>query len=203
MRKFLPVTLLLTGGLLALTNTGNAATLSFNPAAQTAPLGSTVQVQIVASDLGTGTTPPAMSAYELTVQFNDNWLDLTAVNFGTGLNLGIAGGSWQDYNYTLGLGQVYLLEISYHTVADLLDQQPDQFVLATLSFNTVAAGSSPLTFADVELVDEKGGSLNYIPTTAEYRITVTSSTVPLPSSLTLLVLGLLSAAVHLSAARRR
>ena len=84
---------------------------------------------------------------------------------------------------------VNLFQLSLDTPWNLNQLQAGQFILATLRFDAIGAGESPLTFAVNTLADAEGN-----PLTADVVGTavVTVTKIPEPSTLVLLGSGLVA-----------
>jgi hypothetical protein len=133
---------------------GSPVLLRFDPAHQNVSLGDTVNVDVFLDRL-TGDAPAAVGAFDLDVSFNPDILSFDSVTFGSGLgdslrSSGVSGG-------TIDIAAVSLLLPS-----DLHLLQPAEFVLATLSFNAVAKGTSDLAFSQALLFDAFGLSLSAV-----------------------------------------
>ena len=63
---------------------------------------------------------------------------------------------------TPSAGLINFADFSFESPADLLSLQPNDFVLLTLSFNTLANGVSPLQFGEIILGDVNGAQLNFL-----------------------------------------
>jgi hypothetical protein len=135
--------------------TCQAATISVLPASQTVSVGSAAIVDLAASGFTSGTAP-SIGTYDVNVGFDPSLLAFVSATFGTGLDvLGL--GSIQTV--TPGFGTVNLFELSFDTPADLNALQPNTFRLATLVFNAVAPGTSPLMLTANALGDATGAGL--------------------------------------------
>jgi hypothetical protein len=178
------------GAALSLLPTGPAAaiTLLFEPSAQSAMIGSTVNVDVVIAGLGSGAAP-SLSAFDLDVTFNDSVLSLLDFTFGDpirGDQLDLSGlGSMTALS--AGAGTLNLFELSFDTSADLDALQAGSFTLGTLRLGAVSAGVSAIGVSVNALGDAHGN-----PLTAEIlggRVAVGEVQVPEPASLLLLLTG--------------
>ncbi|MBN2132032.1 MAG: hypothetical protein JW741_21200 [Sedimentisphaerales bacterium] len=166
--------------------------LTLNPVSQTVGLGETADVVIGISGLG-DFTPPALGAFNLGLGFDPAILSLNTVVFGDQvagidhLAPGGPGGSITDFGLSTP-DTLVMYEISLESVPDLVALQPGAFDLATVTFNTVGPGTSPLLLGSIVLSDEWGNPLwpNQLFVPAE--ITVTSC-VPAPGALLLGIAG--------------
>lgn len=166
---------------------GYSATLAFDPIVSAVPLGAPVAVQLIVSDLNDAAAP-SLGAYDITISYDPNILALETVAFGDpvlGNQLELSGiPSLQSPDFTAN-DSVSLAEVSFDPSNTLDSQQAADFTLATLNFQTLALGSSPLTYLQSDLSDFDGNSL---PATAS---TASIAVVPLPASVWLLGVGLL------------
>ncbi len=79
---------------------------------------------------------------------------------------------------------VHLFQLSLDTPAELNQLQAGQFMLATLLFDAIGAGQSPLTFT-VSALGDAGGN----PLTADVVGTAVVDVTKIPEPSTLLLLG--------------
>ncbi|WP_137938055.1 hypothetical protein [Chitinivorax sp. B] len=116
-----------------------ALTLKFSPQNQVKFLGDTVNVDIIATDLGTD----IISAYDLDVGFNQTILLGMGVTFYDKL-----GGPADSFSgFTLGVNVIDLWELSLIVDETILDaMQDDPITLATLTFKAIGVGLSGLSF---------------------------------------------------------
>lgn len=162
----------------------SAVMLSLSPATQTATVGDTLTVDVLVSGLGAGVAP-SLGAFDLDVSFDEALLAFDTAIFGTQLDvLGL--GSLQLT--TPGMGTVNLFELSLDTATDLADLQADSFVLASLSFSALAAGTGSFGLSILSLADENGDALAADASGARFRVDARNS-VPEPGVLGLLGLG--------------
>ncbi len=170
------------GGALLLLTVGvaQAITISFEPAAQEVSLGSSVDVDVVISDLGDG-APPSLGAFDLDVGFSPTVLGFNSLIFGDQLDI-LGLGSIQGFSEPM-LGTVNLFDVSLDSVADLNSLQAGSFVLAMLNFTALSKGTSGLTITVNDLVDASAA-----PLVADLQSA--SVSVPEPSGLLLLGIGL-------------
>jgi hypothetical protein len=165
--------------LLLVSATVGANSISFNPSAQTTPVGSTVTLGLLISN------PLAqVGSYDLDVQFNPAILSPVAVAFGPFL-----GSPANSVSGTLfSSGRVNLFEVSFLTPAALIALQPGVFTAATLSFITLSSGTTALTLSSNTVGDLFGVPLS--PTLINGSVTSGASPVPEPTAVTLVLLGL-------------
>ncbi len=168
----------------------NAALLEFTPINQTVDQGDSVEVELTVSGLGEFTAD-SLGAFDIEVLFDNSILEFSSVTYGDpvfGDQLDLFGlGSMIET--TPGAGEVNLVEISLDLPFELDDLQLGSFTLATLSFDTLLAGTSSLDIGDHILSDASGVGLNADITQAS--VTVNAVSVPEPSILVLMGAGLL------------
>ena len=170
-----------------------AVTLSFDPLSQDVLVGDQVDVGLVISGLG-DYSPDSLSTFDLDVSFNPAILAFSSVAFGDsdpliGDQLDLFGFGFPIITTTPGIGSVNLFEFSLNTADELDGFQTDTFTLATLTFDTLALGTSPLNISTVwSLGDAYGDPLTY--SLGSGNITVTAAPVPEPATLLLLGSGL-------------
>ncbi len=174
----------------------HAVTLGFSPSTQAVGVGGVAHVDIVASGLEAPGAGGLLAAYDLTVAFNEFLISPTGVTvhespFGalplTGSDLSVGG----EVSFNLA---------SLEDDATLSTLQGDAIVLATIDFNLLAEGSTPLTFSHVDLTGANAEAL----TASILNGDVTA--VPLPSVLFLFglsIFGLVNAGWRNGRALRR
>ena len=165
--------------------TAHAISLGFSPSDQVAPVGSSVDVDLVISGLGEGAAP-SLSVFDLDVLYDSAILGLTNVAFGDpvfGDQLDIFGLGFNPTGVTPVAGGTNLFEISLDFPFDLDLFQRGSFALARLTFDVLAIGTSPLDLANVILGDSFGAPL-------EATVDPGSVTgVPEPGTITLFLMG--------------
>ena len=117
--------------------------------------------------------------------FNINYDDLVLVynSYILGNGLGVIPDDAEDCRWgDLGGGIINIAELSY---LDDLSFQPDGFTLATITFTGNVAGTSALTFSDVDLGDDWGDPVGFLQNDGSIQV------VPVPASLYLLGSGML------------
>jgi len=158
-----------------------AVTLGFNPDFQGVLVGDQAIVDLVISGLE---DDPAnfyyqtIGTFDLDISFDSAILGFYSVTFGDQLDLGGLG-SWTEV--TPDVGTVNLLELSLDSPWDLEDYQADSFTVATLTFNTLAVGTSTLDIGINALGDAWAN-----PLAANVQ---NGNISPVPEPATLLLLG--------------
>ena len=176
-----------------------AISLTFVPASQNVGVGNTAAVALQISGLGDHTAP-SLGTFDLEVSFDPALLALDSVVFGPALGDPSAGEATTSVETStpgvLGLFEVSFLEGSSSTCVFCLppfleELQGSSFILATLTFDTLAPGVSPLSVMINALGDADGNPLE--AEAGSGSITVTGATVvPEPSSWLLVGTGLVS-----------
>lgn len=169
----------------------HAITVSLNPATQTVTAGSSVDVALVISGLGSGAAP-SLGTFDLDLSFNSSILSFTGAVFGDpglGDQLDVLGlGS--IFAATPGAGSVNLFELSFDAAADLDALQADSFTLATLSFSALSAGTSPLGITLNALGDANGDPLTADLADGSINVNANNNAGSVPEPATWLLLGL-------------
>jgi hypothetical protein len=159
------------GASFALTESASAQVLSIGSG--TIAPGGTDTVDLNISGLGNGT---ALGAYDINVGFNPSVVNFSSAAFGDpslGDQLNLQGyGTINAINP--GNGTVELFELSLDDPGTLIGSQTSSFTLATLTFDGVGVGGSPLALSVNAIGDENGNPLT--TSLAGGSITVTSST---------------------------
>ena len=179
----------------------NAISIGFQPVFQPVNLTDTFEVDVVIS--GLSSAQEIVSAFDLAVTYDPGIINATAVTFGT--RLGDLSALEADSGFTPGAGRIEFFESSFISDADLLSSQPDSFILATLSFSTLAAGTTPLLFDPIVIpgnvlypgINVVGlDAIDLNPDVGSGSVTIIgqSSQVPAPDALWLIIIGLISLA---------
>jgi hypothetical protein len=172
-----------------------ALTLEMTPSTQTKDVGQALSYDVWVKSVGT----EIVSAYDIDIAYNTGILSLNSVLFGTGLNLGNLADSIQ-----FSSGTVHVDEVTLLADAALLAGQADDFVLFTLAFTGIGAGTTNLQmtvnsmaghseldqFGDLIPVDLIPDSVTGASATIQSGIQQPPG-VPEPSILALLGLGVL------------
>ncbi len=170
----------------------SAIMLSFNPSVQEVELGRQAVVDVYLRD----PNGSRVGAFDFNVNYDSAVLSFNGVQFGAGLGASTAG-SLQDV-LTSTAGQVNVAELAFAFDLSPFQDGFSDFLLFSLTFDTVAVGISSLGFSENilglaggYLVDESGLPIGPIGTEVG-QITVASKifTVSEPGSLILLAAGI-------------
>lgn len=171
-----------------------AITLGFVPNTQTLSLGQSGSVNLVVS--GLTSTGEIVSSYDLDVSYIPTFVAASGVTFGT--SLGGPADSVSGFN--LNPGVIDLFEISFLTDAELDVLQGDSVTLATVFFESIALGTTPLQFVQdfqlggslvVQLTGRNAAILELTSPPGSITVIEPAAPVPEPSSLLLGSFGLL------------
>lgn len=172
-------------------SSAHAASLSFVPDSSTVELGNSINIDIIVSDLGNGASP-SLSAFDIGIAYLPTFIDASTVSYGTSLNNGDPIDSFTNTDLSTA-GLALIGEVSF--LFDLDNTQLDSFILATLSFDALALGTSTLAFDFTGLGAGLFGS-DLLATQLAVDVTagsievIASSNVPEPSTLLLLIGGM-------------
>lgn len=179
---------------------GLGAAIEFVPTPARSVVGGSLSIDVVISGLGAG-VPPSVSAFDLTVEFDDNILNATGVAFGA--LLGDPTTLEAITSFAISPGSLNFAEVSLLPPSALDALQPANFLLATLTFQAVGPGMSTLRFVPGTVpgvpgldISDAFGSL--LDTTASDG--VVDVTVPEPTAVVLIPAGI---AIMSVMARRR
>lgn len=164
--------------LLGLGMQAQATLISFMPSSQQMGLGGTTTVDLVISELG----DDIVSAFDLSIFFDDTILGYESFEFGTGLDI-FGFGTINDA-IDWGFGEVEVFELSFDFDEDLDLFQPNSFVLGTFTFTGLQFGTSALDI----FVWAVGGAFD--PATGfvtELDVTTVSGSIEVPEPGTLLL----------------
>ena len=179
------------------TTVSQAVTLGFDLDFQEVLVGELVDAELIISGLGDGGAP-SLSTFDLEIGFDSAILAFESVTFGSYLG-GTDPSSFEtSLGFTdYGTGTVNIFEISWlyaNQASDpfcppgyppyLDDIQPSSFTLATLTFDTLFLGTSPLNISINTLGDVNGYPLAYNLKSGNIKV------VPEPATLILLGSGL-------------
>lgn len=161
-----------------------AVTLDLTPLAQTE---SSLSLAITVAGLGTAQAP-SIGAYDVSVNFDAQHLAWSGTDFGDpvlGDQLDMAGlGLNEKFSSLSAAGELNIFEVSFDSVSDLNDRQPDSFLLAVVNFDFLTNGASRLDMAVNSLADAEG--LELLASSS----TMAVSNVPLPAAGWLMLVAL-------------
>jgi hypothetical protein len=174
-----------------------AVSLDFVPASQIAGVGQSLSVDVVVSGLGTGSAP-SVGAFDLDVSFGPLIVSPTSIAFGP--FLGDEGLGEAVTSFAFSPGVVDLAGNSFLAPGELDALQPASFPLATLFFDTLGAGTSPLTLSQAFVDDAFAARLTVDTTSGSVTVSQPVSQ-PVPEPATVLLVGLGLAAWALRSGR--
>lgn len=164
-----------------------AATISFTPHSPDVAVGGDVPVDLRIDGLDSG-TGPSLGVYDLDVTFDSLLLAFVDMSWGDQLDLfGLGGIRFA----TPGAGTINLFELSLDAAEDLDSLQAGSFVLATLRFTALSAGSASLGALVAALGDANGNALEAVVQNGAIRVTdgTDPEPTPVPEPGTLLLVG--------------
>jgi hypothetical protein len=145
----------------------SAGTISLTPVSQITN-GSPVSVDVLVSGLDVATT--VIGSFGATVQFDPALLAPAAVDFGPGLGDPDLLEALTDFSFLEGA--IEFAQVSLLSESSLFLLQSSEFRLATLTFQPIGLGTTPLRFSNVLIDDsdgiklpftEEGGSITIVP----------------------------------------
>ena len=201
-QRLLPYMTLLTLVMAYKSLRADTTTISVLPASQTISLGAPVNIALSITGLGNLTTP-SLGTFDLNLAFDPTLLSFSSVVFGDPL-LGDQldpTGLGNTLNFaTQGLGTIELFDLSLDSPNQLNTLQYGAFILASVSFNTIGAGTSTVDLTINSLGDADGNALAAGLQGGDVTVTNISAA-PEPRSFVLLAMGLIVLAT--SQRRRR
>lgn len=148
----------------------NAISIDLVPSRQELTVGDALTLDLTIRDLGNG-VEPSISTFDFDLEFSSDILDFTDLTFGDPVlgDLVDMSGTAQEFT-DLGVfeavgfsetdpGALNVFQLSLDTPQEIDAQQPDSFVLASLDFEALAAGTSDFSLAVNALGDSMGDPL--------------------------------------------
>ena len=159
--------------------------LSVDPGSQSVPFwGRRASFSLDISGLGNGS---ALGVYDVNVGFDPTLLSYDSIVFGDQVDIS---GLGDIQSVTPGTGTVEVFELSLDSPDELDSLQASAFTLATLTFDTLAAGTdSPVTMSANALGDAFGNPITADLQNASVSITSVTSA-PEPTTLPIACIGL-------------
>lgn len=190
----------LLAGAMALSGASQALTIGISPSTTSLTVGDSLSADVVVDGLGAG-GPPSLGVFDLDISFTPTTLGFAGVSFSPflgDLGLGEAISAFDGVSIpgVVNIFELSLLEADGAScllcIPPFLDGiQPANFVLATLTFNALGAGTSALTLSVNSMGDGFGAALPGVAIDTAPSITVHQVLqVPEPASLSLVALGI-------------
>jgi hypothetical protein len=170
-----------------LSTSTKAEIIELIPSTNSVILGNTITVDLNISGLGDG-VGPSLGAYFLEISYDNSIIDFTDVSFESFLGSPDPMAFETDIIVLDDIGLVSMDVFSFLFEFELDVLQPNQFTLATLSFNAVGVGDSAIDFLFSDISDAAGNSLTPMLIGANI-VTTPPSVVSEPSFL--LIFGML------------
>lgn len=138
--------------------------VTINPPFQAAFTGSVAVVQVMISGLGQGTSP-SLGAFDLVITYDPKILGIANITFGGvfGDQLNLSGFGSATFIDQSVPGTIHLEEVSFDPVNTIDRLQQSSFILVTINFHVVGAGTSPLGLSNITLGDSPGNPLPVLP----------------------------------------
>ena len=162
-----------------------AAILDIVPNNQSVLLGDTVNIDLNISGLG-NFSADSLGGFDLNINFDPSILSFNNAVYGNQLDLfglGTINGTMPE------IVSVNLFEISLDFAFDLNTLQVDNFTLVSLTFDTLAVGTSNLLMSNVVLSDPVGSPLSFTVNNGSVSVTA-QTTIPEPGILWLFCVAL-------------
>ena len=135
---------------------------------------------------------PSLGVYDFDFNFDNNLFSFNSISWGDSIHgnqLDLSGfGSLQDS--TSGNGWLNLFELSFDDALDLNQFQAGEFTLFSVLLNTIAVGTGNFSLVTNSLGDAYGDAL-FADQANDVQVSVGSVSVPEPSSILLLLAGLI------------
>jgi len=159
----------------------HAALITLSPSSQTVELGDTASVNVSISDLA---ADDYLGVFDFELVFNNSLLVFNSLTFGSEL-----GFSTQFFDVNAGFLEVF--ESSLETPEFLEDNQARDFLLFTISFNTLGYGTSDIDISTIfSLGDQFGNEITDINWASASISVLNPNAVPEPVPLALIMFGL-------------